>query len=188
MIVIKKKVLFPHLPLPFSVDTILLRSQKHYKITVLTKLNLWCFSNRHWREWKEHLHQTNEDHTWRRIHSWGQEELCQTGLPEHLHVHAVDDPSHGGAPYIFLWPPEPGIWHKTNGRSLCQALELTFDSPEANYIIMEVIVVFVCHVFKFSTSHIHHKRLLTPDQAVNLKSAGVQNTRRTTQTPIEIYT
>lgn len=64
--------------------------------------------NRYWREWKEHLYQTNENYPWRRILRGGQEELCQTGLPEHLHVHADHDPSHGDTQYSFLWFPEPG--------------------------------------------------------------------------------
>ena len=65
-------------------------------------------SNRYRREWKEHLYQADEDHPRRRIHGRGQTELRQAGLPEHLHVHAGDGASHGGAQPLLLWSAEPG--------------------------------------------------------------------------------
>ena len=52
---------------------------------------------RHWGKWEKHVHQTDEDHPRRRLHRRGQKGLHQTGLSEHLHSHAGNDPSHGNA-------------------------------------------------------------------------------------------
>ncbi len=50
---------------------------------------------RHWGKWKEHIHQTDEDYPRRWVLRRGQKGLHQTGLSEHLHRHAGNDPSHG---------------------------------------------------------------------------------------------
>ena len=48
---------------------------------------------RHRGEWEEHIHQTDEDHPRHRLLRWGQKRFYQTGVSEHLHVHAGHDPS-----------------------------------------------------------------------------------------------
>lgn len=50
------------------------------------------FVCRHWGKWEEHLHQTDEDYPRHRLLRRGQKGFHQTGLSEHLHVHAGDDP------------------------------------------------------------------------------------------------
>lgn len=58
-------------------------------------LSLYPF--RHWRKREEHVYQADEDYPWRWLLRRGQKGFHQTGLPEHLHSHAGDDPSHGDA-------------------------------------------------------------------------------------------
>lgn len=52
---------------------------------------------RHWGKWEEHIHQTDEDYPRHWLLRRGQKGFHQTGLSEHLHSHAGNDPSHGDA-------------------------------------------------------------------------------------------
>ena len=53
------------------------------------------FSRRYWRVGQVDVHQADEDHPRSWLSRWGEEDVHQAGLPEHLHGHAVHDQSHG---------------------------------------------------------------------------------------------
>lgn len=129
-------------------------------------------STRHWRKWKEYLHQTNEDYPWRRIHRWGQEELRQTGLSEHLHVHAVDGPSHGDTQCVFLWSPEPGTERLTapfaNGENL-----LEFSSFWLIFADYAFFFVFVSVPFKVAPRAWY--TLFSTDSALSIREKNTVN-------------
>lgn len=68
------------------------------------------FFLRHWGKREEHIHQTDEDYSWRRLLRRGQKGFHKTGLSEHLHGHAGHDPSHGDAQDPLQIRAQQGNW------------------------------------------------------------------------------
>ena len=57
---------------------------------------------RHWRVGQVNLHQADENHPRGGLPRWGEEDVHQAGLPEHIHGDAVHDQGYG--------PPQDPVW------------------------------------------------------------------------------
>lgn len=64
---------------------------------LMLQLCIFAVLFRYGRKWQEHLHQTDEDHSWCWVLGWGQKRLHPACLPKHLHLHAVHDSCHWDA-------------------------------------------------------------------------------------------